>query len=708
MAERTIPFTLHPRVFEALGKDLVTNPIVAMIELAKNSYDAMATSLSIKFGNDEQGKYVLVSDDGFGMSPSEVETIYSVVATPNKLENTLAWRDGKKRRVTGERGLGRLSLARLGTSATISTRHSEGDTQIAIDWNDYSQADHLEDCVLVLSKDITLQIQGTTGTTIRIDNLVDEWTEDEFNELSDNLSRIISPFMDDDDFIVYLKTNQGGDVQAQRIEAPEFLNFPKYSVKGNFDPKDSKILFSYVFRKHTDKRVSRDTDDIYTWEQFCSDLPQAIKPKVNNTGSILGPFDFDIRAWDIGASDIEEIATTYEIKKKSSVRAGIRFHKGISLYRDGILILPKTENNRDWLGLDLRRVSRVGPRISTSQIVGYVSFSADSNSEIRDASDREKLVANSHTREFEQILIAIVRLLETQRNKDRSKEQPKRTMTELFAGLNAKKIVSDIRSIKESDGSLDDAVTLVEAFGEEVDSTREKIQHRLIHYNRMAAMGTIAQMIVHEIRNRTSTFASTIRQVSDSIQPMSDDLIELLKRSRQAVDALDSLAGTFAPLASTRFERQRKDSYLRTVINITIQHLEESIRVSKTQCLQKFDDCVVAIDPGELHIVLYNLLINSLYWINKQTGERMIHISEIERSSDYITLELSDNGPGISEEDIDLVLLPGVTNKPTGIGMGLTVVSEIIYGRGGQVAVKYPGSLGGATFVLTLPIGGGK
>ena len=77
-----------------------------------------------------------------------------------------------------------------------------------------------------------------------------------------------------------------------------------------------------------------------------------------------GPFEFEIRAWDLGSDDTLEIQERFDISK-TSVRAAIRAHKGISIYRDEILVLPKSEGARDWLGLDLRRVSRVGTRLST-------------------------------------------------------------------------------------------------------------------------------------------------------------------------------------------------------------------------------------------------------------------------------------------------------------------------------------------------------
>ncbi len=51
--DHRIAFRIHPRVFAALGADLVTNDIVAVIELVKNSYDAFATRVDVRFGSAE-------------------------------------------------------------------------------------------------------------------------------------------------------------------------------------------------------------------------------------------------------------------------------------------------------------------------------------------------------------------------------------------------------------------------------------------------------------------------------------------------------------------------------------------------------------------------------------------------------------------------------------------------------------------------------
>ena len=58
-------FRLHPRVFAALGMGLVTNDIVAIIELVKNSYDAFASRVDLRLGVDAAGKVsrIEIQDD---------------------------------------------------------------------------------------------------------------------------------------------------------------------------------------------------------------------------------------------------------------------------------------------------------------------------------------------------------------------------------------------------------------------------------------------------------------------------------------------------------------------------------------------------------------------------------------------------------------------------------------------------------------------
>ena len=121
-APENIPFKIHPRAFAALGADLVTNDVVAVVELVKNSYDAWATDATIRFGENAGEKYLEVLDNGVGMSKATLADVWCVVATPFKQTNPHAKLGDKVRRVSGEKGLGRLSVARLGERLRMWTQ----------------------------------------------------------------------------------------------------------------------------------------------------------------------------------------------------------------------------------------------------------------------------------------------------------------------------------------------------------------------------------------------------------------------------------------------------------------------------------------------------------------------------------------------------------------------------------------------------------
>lgn len=120
-----VPIRIHPRVFTALGADLVTDDVVAVIELVKNAYDACAHNVRLRFNAGESGSdFFEIEDDGVGMAREVIADAWCCVATPYRKASPVATRDGMRRRVVGEKGLGRLSAGRLGTRLHMLTQAS--------------------------------------------------------------------------------------------------------------------------------------------------------------------------------------------------------------------------------------------------------------------------------------------------------------------------------------------------------------------------------------------------------------------------------------------------------------------------------------------------------------------------------------------------------------------------------------------------------
>lgn len=701
-----IPFRMHPRVFAALGADLVTNDVVAVIELVKNSYDAFAENVWLRFRNDpSRGMCLEIEDDGHGMTREIIENVWCLVATPHKEQNPFVKSGKKERRVAGEKGLGRLSVARLGERLHMLTKAPRKPCwEVEVNWSDIAEGNDLSESFAGCREYSEKSPFKKSGTRLDIFGLKEQWDENRVSDLKENLARLISPFSAVGDFKIFLSGLDENLTEEVEIESPEFLSNPKYNIRGNVD-NAGNVIASYQFAPITGGNPRSRKLEL-PWRRTYETIQERTRFHFSPEKASCGQFAFEIRAWDIAPDDTQEISERFDFQK-SQVRKAIRAHKGISVYRDGVLTLPKSDNARDWLGLDLRRVSKVGTRLSTSQLVGYVSISAENNPQIADTSDRERLATSLQVAEFEEILKAIVALLENERDEDRVKPDREKPMEDLFEQLSAEEFTEEVMALSEEGAEASEIIPSLRTFRNSLDSARKAIQERFVYYSRLATVGTIAHMLVHEIRNRTIAFGSFLRFTQDRFGPFKEKLLEEEFRSAEnAVDALERLADTFAPLASRNFRRRRRHSILEDQIKDCLILHRGEIKRNHVQCHVPDSETIVAVDPGELDAILLNLVTNAVYWLGDVPDKNRkleFHLKTINKG-ERVSVSVRDTGPGISNEDIEKIFWPGVTRKPGGIGMGLTVASELVAAYGGRMGIEYGNAKRGAKFAFDLPL----
>ena len=713
-----IPLRMHPRVFAALGRDLVTNDVVAVIELVKNSYDAYARNVHLRFSDTSNNDpYLEILDDGCGMTKQVIKDVWCLVATPYKEQHPLVSSGKTQRRVAGEKGLGRLSVARLGERLRMVTK-AVGDIcwEVSVDWPSLSKGGNLSDSFVICKPYDDDEPFDECGTRIRVYGLSEAWDANKINDLEENLARLISPFSTKSDFKIFL--TRPDDMQDEKvedkqdekveIESPLFLSKPKYRISGHVDDSGN-IAARYTFSPIT-KSAPRRKELFLSWSKVYEEAKNRTRFNLCSEKARCGSFEFDIRAWDIASDDTSEIAERFHLNKRQ-IRKSIRAHKGISVYRDDVLVLPKSENARDWLGLDLRRVSRVGTRMSTNQLVGYVSISADNNPCIEDTSDRERLASRQEVAEFEEILKAIVGLLESERDLDKAKPSREKPMRDLFGKLDAKGLLAEVKELSAEGASATQAIPPIQEFNRSLASTRKTIQERFVYYSRLSTIGTIAHMLVHEIRNRTIAFGGFVEIIKDRFAPFEDSrLRRKYEHADRAVDALERLANTFSPLASRNFRRRKRQSILEEQIKACLSLHRGAIKNQHILCRVPKTATNVAVDPGELDAILLNLITNAIYWMSDVPEDERRLTFEVTTmdDSDRVRLSIRDTGPGIEDDDVEKVFWPGVTRKPNGIGMGLTVASELVVAYNGHMALECDSSIRGACFTFDLPVAQGS
>ena len=147
--DKTLKIRPYARLLTMLGEQLIKNEQIALAELIKNSYDADADWVKVRFvdfGFDEKKEEIfkthdskiIIEDNGCGMDINVIEESWMNPATPNKKTregDEIKTTPKKHRIIQGEKGIGRFAILKLGRNITITTRPESQDIEYIIDYN---------------------------------------------------------------------------------------------------------------------------------------------------------------------------------------------------------------------------------------------------------------------------------------------------------------------------------------------------------------------------------------------------------------------------------------------------------------------------------------------------------------------------------------------------------------------------------------------
>ena len=140
-------------------------------------------------------------------------------------------------------------------------------------------------------------------------------------------------------------------------------------------------------------------------------------------------------------------------------------------------------------------------------------------------------------------------------------------------------------------------------------------------------------------------------------------------------------------------------------VTLIITHITVRNKVLKFELDSKLPS--IQGDRIQLQQVLLNLISNSLEAMEAGSDSREIRIKSLRKDADTLMVEVKDSGCGIPAENMKKLFTHFFTNKPDGLGMGLSISRSIIEAHGGQLEAKNNRGRG-ATFYFTLPVNGKK
>ena len=187
----TLPFTVDAELLRELGERLVGKPHIALAELIKNSYDADATQVTIKFFPDEN--YIEVSDNGHGMTFDDFRDFWMRIGTTHKRE-----RQSKSlgRQLTGSKGVGRLAVQFLANKLKIRTApKGDGDEllEAKVDWEEAVKTGELTKVTVEYYRK-PLEVPLWHGTSVILEGLKDTWDIDSIRKLASEVWWLQPPF----------------------------------------------------------------------------------------------------------------------------------------------------------------------------------------------------------------------------------------------------------------------------------------------------------------------------------------------------------------------------------------------------------------------------------------------------------------------------------------------------------------------------------
>lgn len=730
--------SLRPRarLLKTLGQELISSEVVAVIELVKNAYDADATRVLIRFVPplEPHKGCIEVIDNGHGMSLSIVTTVWMEPATISKRNQLRS--EKFKRRYLGEKGIGRFAAARLADELEVISRCQGEDKEVfaLFDWRQFEDEDRYLDEVEILWElrtpveipsgvSFKALCQGdappdrpTTsahGTILRMAGLRQTWEGKHFQDLTRGLARLVSSRQtkveQSGDFEISLDLPEEFSHLSNKIEPPPILRHPHYTVRGNVR-NDGSYEVSYCIlaegvEKNVVGRYIRVPDGKGGFEFRSVDITVENRP-MHWRPIECGPLEFELRVWDrdeLGNVVQKTHSTIRDIRRDLDAVAGI------NIYRDGFRVLPYGEPQDDWLRLDLRRVQNPTLRLSNNQIHGVVHITADTNPALRDQSNREGLDENQALEDLRNVITSVLARLEQLRYDARPRSGGKggKPVGGLFSGFDFKPVTDHITKHLPQDKQ---AKELLEKTESEFGTRLKEIQTVLARYQRLATLGQLIDHVLHEgrqpiasINNEADLGLMDIRKLKPENRELPERIGQRLASIRKQGDVLATAFRRMEPFGGRRRGRPAQ-LYLEEIIRDAFNVLQEDVKRLKVKCALPASQTLVRIDPAEMQEVIINLLQNSLYWL-EQTEEstREVQVSVERKKPDHLEILFSDSGPGIPKDNRELVFDPYFSTKPEGVGLGLSIVGEIVSDYyGGALELLDHGTLPGANFLVTL------
>lgn len=705
--ERIAKFKPRARLLLQLGDQLIKNESIALLELAKNAYDADASKVDIVMRHPESMEEgtIEIEDDGFGMTPDIVENVWLEPGSNYKQEQFA------ERRLTpiyqrlpiGEKGIGRFGAHKLGNLIEMTTKSANAnEVFVRIDWTQFAEHRYLEEVpIRIIEREHPQHfVGGKTGTRIVIKGFRKPWERGMARNVIRAITSITSPFETMDSFkpsfqIIDKSGWFDGIITWDKVCDYSLFQFDA-TISGNV-----LTNFSYKFTpwntmtRLRGRNIELSDPIVENNLRITDDEENPVNLSQYNIGTIRFKgyiFDLDTFILKMGVSD------------KSGFKSYLKSNGGVRVFRDGLRVYDYGEPENDWLSLDYRRFQQPTKAISNNLIVGAIDLNREESSDLEEKTNREGFVTNDAYIAFKSAILHVIGLVETLRQTDKKK------LKEIYGPTPKSEPVMSL--LGEAQRYVDEKV-LDSEVKTEIKKYLVKIErdYKLVTGNLLKAAGAGLNMsiVIHEIEKVLYEVDKVLKAEKAS------------DRALKLVQHLSTLVDGYADLI--RRSEQTNENVI-NVINQALFNTEYRLYTHGIKLNKKFLEnpttknirCKIA--RNLLIGAIMNLIDNSIYWLDQkafkelEAGEsytKQIFIDVVDDDA-FIHIVIADNGTGIllPTEEITEPFVSGKKNG-AGMGLGLHIASEILNAQGGKISFPDDGEFEipeefnqGAKVVLSL------
>jgi PAS domain S-box-containing protein len=238
---------------------------------------------------------------------------------------------------------------------------------------------------------------------------------------------------------------------------------------------------------------------------------------------------------------------------------------------------------------------------------------------------------------------------------------------------------------------------------------RRRMETQLLQADRLAALGTLAAGVAHEVNNPLAYLSLNLEWLARQLPELARDperlpsLALMLEEARHGADRVAAIVRDLRAFSRADGET-RGPVDLGAAVASSIKMAAHDIRHRATVTTDVDDDVPPAwANDARLEQVLLNLLLNAVQAMDETTTEKNeIRVTVRAGAPGRAVIEVSDNGPGIPPETARRIFDPFFTTKAVGTGLGLSICHSIVTSFGGRISVQ--SRVGeGSTFRIELP-----